>query len=133
MSREIRAQALLLESVLNNRPLPGMTNALTVPNNVVSGNDGQIILVDDRSPSELSFPSQVKIITRDDMESLASDNQLHVFEFLPPEHFPGKISVRLRLSVMWPGRRLLPAVEIVATFNDQDPLTAVEPTHVVAF
>lgn len=133
MTREIRAQALLLESVLNQRPLPGMTQVLTVPDGVPGNDNDQIILVDDRDPSELNFPSRVSIMTRDEMESLAPDDRMRIFEFQQPEHFPGKISVRLRLSVASPGRGLLPVGEIVATFYDRDPLTAIEPTHVVAY
>ena len=133
MSREIRAQSLLLESVLTHRPLPGMTQVLAVPDYPVGGEDGHIILVDDRSSEELGFPSQVSVMTRDEMESLPPDERQRFFEFLPPEHFPEKISVRLRLSIAWPGRGFLPVAEIVATFFDRDPLTAVEPTHVMAF
>ena len=132
MSREIRAQALLLEAVLTHQPLPGMTHVLGVPD-AVSDDTGQVILVDDRSSSELGFPSQVSIMSRNEMESLVLDNQLRIFEFQPPENFPGKISMRLRISVAWPGHGILPVGEIVATFYDRDPLTAVEPTHVVAF
>ena len=132
MSREIRAQALLLEAVLAHQPLPGMTQVLAVPD-AVSDDTGQVILVDDRSSSELGFPSQVSIMSRNEMESLVLDNQLRIFEFQPPENFPGKISMRLRISVAWPGHGILPVGEIVATFYDRDPLTAVEPTHVVAF
>lgn len=133
MSREIRAQALLLESVLNHRPLPGMTQVLAVPDDALGNDNGEIILVDDRDPSGLGFPSLVNVMSRNEMESLALDSGLRIFEFQPPEHFPEKISVRLRLSVMWPDRGLVPVGEIVATFHDEDPLTAVEPTHVVAY
>ena len=133
MYREIRAQALLLESVLTHRPLPGMTQVLAVPDYAVGDDNGQIILVDDRSSSELGFPSRVSIMTRDELESLAPDDQLRILEFQPPEHFPGKISVRLRFSVVFPGRGLVPIGEIVATFHDRDPLTATEPTHVLAY
>ena len=133
MSREIRAQALLLESVLTHRPLPGMTQVLALPDVAFGDDKDQIILVDDRSASELSFPSRVQIMTRDELESLAPDVPPQVFEFQAPEHFPGKISVRLRLSVAFAGHGLVPSGEIVATFYDRDPLTTTEPTHVLAY
>lgn len=133
MSREIRAQALLLESVLNHRPLPGMTEVLAMPNLHFGDDNSQIILVDDRNVSDIHFPSRVRIMTRDELKSLAPDVPPQVFEFLSPEHFPGKISVRLRLSVAFPGHGLVPSGEIVATFYDRDPLTATEPTHVIAY
>jgi hypothetical protein len=110
-----------------------MTQVLAVPDYPVGDDNGQIILVDDRSSSELGFHSQVSIMTKDEMASLASDEQQRIFEFLPPEHFPEKISVRLRLSIAWPGYGFLPVGEIVATFYDRDPLIAVEPTHVMAY
>ena len=133
MSREIRAQALLLESVLTHRPLPGMTHVLAMPDVVFGDDNSQIILLDDRSSSELSFPSRVHVMSRDELESLAPDDPPQVFEFQLPEQFPGKISVRLRLSVPFPGHGLVPSGEIVATFYDRDPLTATEPTHVMAY
>lgn len=133
MSREIRAQALLLESVLNHRPLPGMTEVLAMPNLHFGDDNSQIILVDDRNVSDIHFPSRVRIMTRDELKSLAPDVPPQVFEFLSPEHFPEKISVRLRLSVAFPGHGLVPSGEIVATFYDRDPLTATEPTHVIAY
>ena len=37
------------------------------------------------------------------------------------------------LSVAFPGHGLVPSGEIVATFYDRDPLTATEPTHVIAY
>ncbi len=133
MSREIRAQALLLESVLTHRPLPGMEQAIFLPDLAPGNDDSQLILVDERDPTKLGFPGQLNIMTKDEFASLAPNDQLQIFEFQPPEQFPGKISVRLRLSVAFPGHGFVPSGEIVATFFDQDPLTATDPTHVVAY
>ena len=133
MSREIRAQSLLLDSVITHQPLPGMTQAFGLPDYPVGDDNVHIILVDDRPSSELDFPSQVDIMTRDEMMSLTPDDKQRIFEFLPPEKFPGKISVRLRISIQLPDHGLIPVGEIVAPFHDRDPLTAAEPTHVLAY
>jgi len=133
MSREIRAQALLLKSLLTRQPLPGMTQPLAMPDAAFEDDNSQIILLDDRSSSQLGFPARVRIMSRDELQSLAPDSPPRLFEFQPPEQFPGKISVRLRLSIIFPGHGLVPDGEIVATFYDRDPLTATDPTHVLAY
>jgi hypothetical protein len=133
MSREIRAQALLLESLLTHQPLPGMTQLLAMPDVAFEDDNSQIILLDDRSSSELDFPPRVRLMSQAELQTLGPESPPQFFEFLPPEQFPGKISVRLRLSVLFPGHGLVPGGEIVATFFDRDPLTATDPTHVMAY
>lgn len=132
MSREIRAQALLLESILTKQPLPGMTHILSFPESLAD-NNRSIFLLDNRHPSKLDFPADVIIVTKDEMEDLAPDVRRLVYEFQPPEQFPKKVSVRLRLSVTFSDQGLVPVGEIVATFDDSDPLIGVEPTHIVAY
>jgi hypothetical protein len=133
MSREIRAQALLLESLLTRQPLPGMTQPLAMPDAVFEDDDSQIILLDDRSPSQLRFPARVRVMSTAELQSLSPDSPPPLFQFQPPEQFPGKISVRLRLLALLPGHGLLPGGEIIATFYDRDPLTTTDPTHVMAY
>ena len=133
ISREIRAQALLLDSVLTHRPLPGIDRAVVFPDLSPVEDATQVLLVDDRDPSTLDFPSQVRVISRDELDTIRAEaDQLPVFEFLQPEQFPGKLSVRLRISMAFPDR-IAPLGEIVATFDDREPLAAVDPTHVLAY
>jgi hypothetical protein len=133
MTRETRAQALVLESILTHRPLPGVDRAVSFLDLGLHNHDPQVVLVDDRDPSELGFPSQLRIISRDKLDTIRSERELRLLEFLQPEHFPGKISVRVQLSIALPNDDPMPLEGIVATFNDSDPLTAVEPTHVLAY
>ena len=133
MYREIRAQALLLESVLTHRPLPGMNQVRSLPSLKTGDEDIQIILVvDDPSSTELSFPSEARTVTKDELESLGPRNQLQVLEFQPSDSNPGEISVRLWLSVDMPGHGFVKIEEIVATFHDRDPLTATKLPYVFA-
>ena len=128
MARKKRAQALLLESVLNGKPLPGMDRVLTFPE-LEAGSD-TVLLVDDRDPAELELPSQVRLAGSNEIENAKTRQRYTpVLEFLDGEAMPGKVSVRLRLSRAG-GGDVLPLGEIVATFADTDPLTAAEPTHV---
>jgi hypothetical protein len=57
---------------------------------------------------------------------------LRLLEFLQPEHFPGKISIRVQLSIALPNDAPAPIEGIVATFDNRDPLGAVDPTYVLA-
>lgn len=134
MSRETQAQALLLESVLTQTPLPGLDRVLAFPDlGPLAGDDGEILLVDDRDPSELDLPARVRVVGSEEMDAVSAREGLTpVLEFLPPEAMEGKVSVRLRLSRAG-GGQTLPLGEIVATFADRDPLTAVDPTHVLAY
>lgn len=133
MSRVIQAQALVLESLVNHRLLPGMTHVLSLPELALSDENEEIILVDDRNVSQLRFSSRVRIITKEELENLAPDFPKAVLEFLSPEHIEEKISVRLRLYIAFPSHGLLPSSELVVTFFDRDPLSTTAPTHILSF
>lgn len=133
MSREVRAQALVLESLLNNRPLPGLDRSVGLVGGASREGDVGMVLVDDRDLSDLDFPAQIRVVTRDEFETIRHEERMEFLEFLQPEHFPGKISVRVQRSIALPNGDRVPVEGIVATFDDRDPLTAVEPTHVLAF
>jgi hypothetical protein len=134
MSREMRAQALVLESMLMHRPLPGINRAVIFPDFDLVQDVTQVMLVDERDPSSLGFPSQVRVTGRAEAEKIrAVEEQVLVLDFLQPEQFPGKLGVRLRASLAFPDRDPAPLGEIVATFDDCDPLVAVDPTHVLAY
>ncbi len=127
----MRAQALVLESVLKNQPLPGMSQAMFIPDLISGTNSDQLILVDDR---ELDLPAGVRVMRHSELESLTPANKPpQILEFLKPEQFPEKISVRLRHSVFWQDHGYVPSSEIVATFFDRDPLTTTKPTNLVAY
>ena len=130
--REIRAQALVLESILAHRPLPGIDRAVFFPGLGLRDDDPQIVLVDDRDPSDLGFPSQLRIISRDSLDTIRSERELRLLEFLQPEHFPVKISIRVQLSIALPNDAPAHIEGIVATFDNRDPLGAVDPTYVLA-
>ena len=133
VSKEVRAQVLVLESVLTHRPLPGMDRALAFPDPIQREDDVQVVLVDDREASTLELPPQIRIIRSTELETMQPDEPLPFLTFLEPESFAGKIGVRLRLSLALPDRDPAPLGEIVATFDDRDPLVAVYPTHVLAY
>lgn len=133
MTRETRAQALVLESILMHQPLPGMDRVLTFPDLGRRADDAQVVLIDDRNPSELGFPTALRMISRDELDTIRSEAGLRYLEFVEPEPLPDKISVRVQLSVASPDGGFVPLEGMVATFDDSDPLSAVEPTNVVAF
>ena len=131
--RQVRAEALLLESIITHRPLPGIDRVVTLPD--LGGDVGaaRVVLVDDREPSGLGFPPQIRVVDDETLKTLSSEHELPVLRFLQSEVLDGKITVRLQLSIALPNEDLIPVEGIVATFNDSEPLTAVEPTHVLAF
>lgn len=131
--RQVRAEALLLESIITHRPLPGIDRVVTLPD--LGGDVGatRVVLVDDREPSGLGFPPQIRVVDGETLKTLSSEHELPVLRFLQSEVLDGKITVRLQLSIALPNEDLIPVEGIVATFNDSEPLTAVEPTHVLAF
>lgn len=135
MSREIRAQAMVLESMLMHMALPGVERPIVFPDLADPTDAALILLLDDRDPIELeSFPSQIRVITADELESIRTgDDRTLLFEFLEPEQIPGTLGVRLRVSAAPHGAAPAPLGEVVATFDDRDPLIAVEPTHVLAY
>ena len=133
MARKKRAQALLLESVLNGKALPGADRVLTFPELESLRGEDPVLLVDDRDTAELDLASQLRLVGRSELENARTrQSYTPVLEFLDGEAMPGKVSVRLRLSRAG-GGDVLPLGEIVATFADTDPLTAAEPTHVLAY
>ncbi len=121
MTREHRAQALVLQSVLANRPLPGMQEAVGFSE---IEEDAELALVDDRDPSDFDLPPHVRLVSTADLATLAAEGRLLVLQFAEPEPFPGKVSVRLRLSVVLPEHGQVPLEELVTTFIDSDPLRA---------
>ena len=122
-----------MESILMHQPLPGMDRVVTFPDLGRRADDAQVVLIDDRDPSELGFPPQLRIISRDELDTIRSEEGMRYLEFVEPEPLPDKISVRVQLSIASPDEGLVPLEGMVATFDDSDPLSAVEPTSVVAF
>jgi hypothetical protein len=110
-----------------------MDRVVTFPDLGRRADDAQVVLIDDRDPSELGFPPQLRIISRDELDTIRSEEGLRYLEFVEPEPLPDKISVRVHLSIASPDEGLVPLEGMVATFADSDPLGAVEPTSVVAF
>jgi hypothetical protein len=133
MTRQTRAQALVLESILLHRPLPGIGRVVAFSGIGPGESGSQILLVDDRDTSDLGLPSQLRIMSHTEFATFHPDEQVRVLEFLTPEEFPGKISVRVQMSIAVPNEGLFPVEGMVATFADRDPLRAVEPTSVMAF
>lgn len=131
--RQVRAQALLLESIITHRPLPGIDRFVTLPDLGSDIGAASVVLLDDREPSGLGFPPQVRVVNDETLKTLSSEHELPVLRFLQSEVLDGKITVRLQLSIALPNEDPIPVEGIVATFNDSEPLTAVEPTHVLAF
>ena len=110
-----------------------MDRALAFPDPIQREDDVQVVLVDDREASTLELPPQIRVIRPTELETMQPDEPLPFLTFLEPEGFAGKIGVRLRLSLALPNRDPAPLGEIVATFDDRDPLIAVDPTHVLAY
>jgi hypothetical protein len=110
-----------------------MDQVIAFPDPIHGEGDPRVVLVDDRDPSGLALPPQVLVTTRDELPETEVEEGLRFLEFLPAEDMPGKVGVRLRLSILLPGHGPAPLGEIVATFDDSDPLTAVDPTHVLAY
>ena len=131
--RQVRAEALLLESIITHRPLPGINRVVSFPDLGPDTGAGAVVLVDDREPSGLGFPPQIRIVDDETLKTLSSEHELPVLRFLQAETVQGKITVRLQLSIALPTGDPVPLEGIVATFSDSDPLTAVEPTHVLAY
>ena len=130
MTRTERARAIVLESVLTGQELPGVDRSVTFPD---LQHGEELLLIDDGDGAELNVPVQVTLVTREELDQMELDARTQILEFLPPEDFPGTIGVRLRLSAVLPDHGQVPLGEIVATFDDTDPLLAVEPTHVLAY
>jgi len=110
-----------------------MDRILTFPDLGHRADDAQVVLIDDRNPSELGFPPEIRIASRDELDTIRSEEGLRYLEFVEPEPLPDKISVQVQLSVASPDGGFVPLEGMVATFDDSDPLSAVEPTNVVAF
>jgi hypothetical protein len=89
--------------------------------------------VDDRDPATLGFPPQVRVVGQDALGTLQLEDELRVLRFLQPQLSPGTIGLRLQLSIALPDGGVVPLEGILATFRDSDPLTAEEPTHILAF
>jgi hypothetical protein len=123
----------VFESILSHRSLPGLGRAVTFSGIGPGKADSRIIIVDDRDVSDLEFPSHVGIMSHTDFATFRPDEKVRVLELLTPEEFSDKLSVRVQMSIFVPNEGLFPVEGIVATFMDQDPLRAVEPTSVMAF
>ena len=132
MTREAQARTLLLDSVLTGRELPGIGRSVTFPDLEDATAASGLLLVDD-GQVEFEAPEHVTVIGRESVDAMQLPQQQQILEFLPPELLPGRIGVRLRLSIVAPNSLMVPVGEIVATFDDSDPLVAVDPTHVLAF
>lgn len=133
LPRQVRAEALLLESITTHRPLPGINRVVSFPDLGSDAGSATVVLVDDREPSALGFPPQIRVVDDETLKTLSSEHELPVLRFLESEILDGKITIRLQLCVALPNEDPIPLEGIVATFNDREPLTAVEPTHVLAF
>lgn len=132
-TRETRAQGLLLEAVLKHQPLPGIDRVVTLPDLGPDIDPSTFVVVDDRDPATLGFPPQVRVVGQDALGTLQLEDELRVLRFLQPQLSPGTIGLRLQLSIALPDGGVVPLEGILATFRDSDPLTAEEPTHILAF
>ena len=131
--RRARAEGLLLESIITHRPLPGIGRVVTFADLGSDVGAATVVLVDDREPSALGFPTQIRVVDDETLKTLSSERELPVLRFLQSEVLDGKITIRLQLCIALPQEDPIPVEGIVATFNDSEPLTAVEPTHILAF
>lgn len=131
--RRVRAEALLLESIITRRPLPGIDRVVSFPDLGSDVGAATVVLVDDREPSTLGFPTPIRVVDDETLKALSSEHEMPALRILESEVQQGRITIRLQLSMALPSEDPIPVEGIIATFSDSDPLTAVEPTHVLAF
>ena len=118
---------------LREEILVGRHCALTFPDLGLDVGTEKAVLVDDREPSGLGFPRHIRVVDEETLKTLSSEHELPVLRFAHSEVLQDKITIRLQLSIALPNDDPIPIEGIVATFDDSEPLTAVEPTHVLAF
>lgn len=135
MRIEQLAQQAVLEALLGRKPLPGSAQPLLFPD-ILDLGEGRPTVLAPAADLELSREAAAAVRT---LPTPASEEDLEagtaVLEFLAPEQFPNRTSVRLRVSVRDEQGRDLPLGEVVATFTagpDGD-LVTTEPTHVLAY
>ena len=68
--REVRAQVLVLESVLTHRPLPGMDRALAFPDPIQGEDDVQVVLVDGNDVIQHVSPETLDPVVRQNSKRL---------------------------------------------------------------
>jgi hypothetical protein len=123
----------VLESLLGRRPLPGSDQPLLLPDLPDLATQRRVVLVD-IPEADLHTPPVSGVEATTDADG-AGESGTAVLQFLPPEAFPDRVGVRLRVSVVDDNARLLPLGEVVATFvqDDSGALVSTQPTHVLAY
>ena len=134
MSRQARAQAMVLRSLLKGEVLPGSGGAILFPDLGLFPDAGRVVFVDDRVRDSLELGAGVLVARPGEPPPpSAADEATLIFEFLPPEPVPGRVSVRLRVSVARGDGGPTPLGEVIAVFQDRDPLAVVDPPSVLSF
>lgn len=135
MTIQRQARQAVLDALLTGTALPGGVQPLLFPDSPRLVGSATVVLIDPGDPG-LDTPARVRILPLDGVATaLHEDGSPPVLEFLEPEHFPGLVGVRLRVSRLDDQARLLPLGEVIATFTPTDTgeLVVGEPTHTLAF
>lgn len=115
MDIEARAQELVVASLLEERTLPGSTIPLGFPD-LVDADSDDLLLVE--TPALKAVDAGLRLQRIEDTEgSLRRSTRTYLLEFLPPEPMPGKVCVRLRLSLFDPDRGRAALGELLVTFE----------------
>ena len=135
MTIQRQARQAVLDALLSGTALPGGVQPLLFPDSPHLVDSATVVLIDAGDPV-LDTPARVQILPRDGLvAALREHGSPPVLEFLEPEHFPGMVGARLRVSRLDDQARLLPLGEVIATFTPTDTgeLVVGEPTHTLAF
>ena len=120
-TRQVRAEALLLESVVTQRPLPGIDRVVTFPDLVPTSVREQAVSSTIESHRGWDFHLRSASSTTRRSRHSSSEHELPVLRFVQAEVVQGKITVRLQLSIALPNDDPIPIEGIVSTFTTAIP------------
>lgn len=135
MTIEEQARHAVLEALLNGAPLPGGAQPLQFPDSPRLTRSAEVLLVIAKDDPLPDLPARVQVITSEGLADVRQRGEpTPVLEFLEPEHFSGRVGVRLRVSHLDEQGQLLPLGEVIVTFSPtgDNGLTVTEPTYVLA-
>jgi hypothetical protein len=132
MSREAHARSLVLASVLEGTPIPGSDGPIAFPDLATYPNARRVLLADP-AVGDIDVPAGLAVSPPGEAVPADAGGAALLFEFLPPEPMGGRISVRLRISLSQADGTRAPLGEVLATFEDRDPLSLASPPTVLAY